>query len=360
MSAINQALSKLANKDSEAAASIEKAQVANIKQRSVLPWIVVGFALSLAMGGWAVSQQAEQVVVTSVDLASSQVVTPNEVTTQVTLTDSPTSKMITEPSATIFTPEVVKPVKQAPTKTDIVVQPKSIAVKSNELPKAEPQKSILVAKVSSQQPSSNMIVEQVELTPKQLAAKALERAKKAVDSNNIDEALRNYTEALRYTPYDENARQRLAALYYGKGNARKAFDILQTGIKLNEDGETLRIALSKMLVKESQQEAALTPLVHLPDHPSLEYLSLRAALAQRAKQDAIALETYQQLVLIQEDNARWWLGLAIQQERNLEMSQAKTSYQQALSNVGLSRQSQTFAQDRLKLLQSLEDTSSAN
>ena len=68
-------------------------------------------------------------------------------------------------------------------------------------------------------PTSAMVVEQVELTPEALAQNALSRAKKSLDSNDMNGALSNYSEVLRYTPKNEVARQKLAALYYGKGDA---------------------------------------------------------------------------------------------------------------------------------------------
>ena len=54
MSVINNALSELAKKESTT--SIEAAVVPKVKTRSPLVWVVGGFTLSLAMGGWAVSQ----------------------------------------------------------------------------------------------------------------------------------------------------------------------------------------------------------------------------------------------------------------------------------------------------------------
>ncbi len=74
----------------------------------------------------------------------------------------------------------------------------------------------------------------------------------------------------------------------------------------------------------------------------------------------MALETYQMLVTQDSSNGRWWLGLAIQQERNLDMKSASKSYQNALTRVGISKSSQKFIRERLKLLSSLEGGSSAN
>lgn len=135
---------------------------------------------------------------------------------------------------------------------------------------------------------------------------------------------------------------------------------MQAGIERNPDGEVLRLALAKLLVKEKQEASALVPLAYLPSQPSIEYLSLRAALAQKTKQDEIARESYQQLTEKDPNNGRWWLGLAIQQERALQWPAAQHTYQQALNKVGLSSQSQAFIHQRLQLLASLEETQSAN
>ena len=58
MSAINDALAKLAKESTSSSVSITKANITPVKQRSVIPWVVGSFGLSLAVGGWAVSQQA--------------------------------------------------------------------------------------------------------------------------------------------------------------------------------------------------------------------------------------------------------------------------------------------------------------
>ena len=138
---------------------------------------------------------------------------------------------------------------------------------------------------TSEETVGGIVVEQVELTPEQLAANAVGRAKKALDANNLNGALQGFTEALRYTPRDEEVRQKLAILYFGKGDTRRAYELLQAGIRLNNDSEALRLGLSKLLVKADQAEAALSPLLHLPNNASKEYLAMRAALSQKAQQE---------------------------------------------------------------------------
>ena len=381
MSVINNALSELAKKKS--ATAIEAAVVPKVKTRSPLVWVAAGFTLSLAMGGWAISQgpmvdnsistKDRQVQVSVVDSSP-------EVPAIVTQApSSPTKKLVTVDSsyltqassdassrtqvpvvdAVVKTPQITKPQVQAkPTATT--------KVNTTQVP--EPTLIASVAKSSpasiSDEPkgseNSGILIEQVELTPEQLSVNAQGRAQKALDANDLTGALKGYNEALRYTPRNEDVRQKLAILYFGKGDTRKAYELFQSGIKLNINSEKLRLGLSKLLVKADQAEAALSPLIHMPPHPTQEYLAMRAALSQKSQQEEIALESYQKLVEIDSENARWWLGLAIQQERQLDFAAAKQSYHGALTRVGISSQSQSFVRDRLKIISALEESSNAN
>ncbi|OBS94392.1 MSHA biogenesis protein MshN [Vibrio tasmaniensis] len=388
MSVINNALSELAKKESTT--SIEAAVVPKVKTRSPLVWVVGGFTLSLAMGGWAVSQapkldhpisvSAPQVKVSLVDSSGqvSSVVTP-------AVPLSPTQKLVDVDSELTSVTSHSMVEKPQPYVTTQSITAKSLVgqSKNQTAPKAlkvAPQEPIYVANVSKQTPSSvneqasletlsassenpagnGMLIEQVELTSQQLSDNAVGRAQKALDANDLAGALKGYTEALRYNPRNEDVRQKLAILYFGKGDTRKAYELYQSGIKLNTDSEKLRLGLSKLLVKANQAEAALSPLVHLPPNPTKDYLAMRAALSQKSQQEEIALESYKKLVEVDSANARWWLGLAIQQERQLDFSAAKESYQGALTRVGISSQSQNFVRDRLKIIDALEENDDAN
>ncbi|MFA0133813.1 tetratricopeptide repeat protein [Vibrio splendidus] len=380
MSVINNALSELAKKKS--ATSIEAAVVPKIKTRSPLVWLVAGFTLSLAMGGWAISQgpAVEHSISTrDAQVQVSVVESSGEMADVVTPTlPSPTKKLVTldltprSAESTVAANSVqAKPTTTSSTskatKPHVTPKPLSSAKTSNtDIPKP-----MYVANVAKSSPTSNsdelkgsenseMLIEQVELTPEQLSENAQGRAQKALDANDLNGALKGYTEALRYSSRNEDVRQKLAILYFGKGDTRKAYELYQSGIKLNTNSEKLRLGLSKLLVKANQAEAALSPLVHLPPNPTKDYLAMRAALSQKSQQEEIALESYRKLVEVDSDNARWWLGLAIQQERQLDFTAAKESYQGALTRVGISSQSQNFVRDRLKILDALEESDDAN
>lgn len=395
MSVINNALSELSKKDFSS--TIEAAVVPPVKARSPWVWIAAGFAISLTVGGWAISQSptidytdsisnsAQVDSIERVEDTSSPIITPvtQKVIAPASLSEpqeivlvaEPVKAVIKENKAANLKPATVEkkkaePISSQPPEKRKEVTPLLVAkvaqketTQVSSLPNATKQKQMSEVTTSTEDESnisSAILIEQVELTPEQLAANAIGRAKKALDGNDLLTALTSYTEALRYTPRNEDVRQKLAILYFGKGDTRKAYELLQTGIRLNNDSEELRLGLSKLLIKANQSEAALSPLVHLPPKPSKDYLSMRAALSQKAQQEQMALESYQELVNLDGDNARWWLGLGIQQERQFDLAGATHSYKQALVRVGISSQSQNFVRDRLKILKDLEGAASAN
>ncbi|ELP4887158.1 tetratricopeptide repeat protein [Vibrio cholerae] len=383
MSVVNEALAKSAQRSHSRLSNIERIDVAKPKARPAWLWGMLGFGVSLAVGGWSISLQSVDTIPSSAEVVRPEVPSPTQKTTQqsIALYQAPVNSEALVKNETLVQKETL-PKNETSVKNAVLAKvessPSSLKQTANRQREqtalgselnAEPvlnladnsEPSFFEEEVSSLPSSSPvMIVEQVSLTPEQLAQKALQRAQKAMESNELQTAVSAYTEALRYTPHDEMARQKLAALYYGKGDGRKAFDLMQAGIERNPDGEVLRLALAKLLVKEKQEASALVPLAYLPSQPSIEYLSLRAALAQKTKQDEIARESYQQLTEKDPNNGRWWLGLAIQQERALQWPAAQHAYQQALNKVGLSSQSQAFIHQRLQLLASLEETQGAN
>lgn len=353
MSEINRALSDIARK-STVSIDLTQAKVAPVKQRAVLPWVIVGFSLSLAVGGWAVTSQAP--IHLSDSHQDTSLVHQNKGIAERVVPESPTSKVASQ-SGVIYPkqPEPTPPIVN-PTPTTVeepVSPPQNVARRSEPV-------SLALAVSRPESGVGEMVVEQVELSAEQLAKQAEGKAEKALDNNNLKLALEQYQEALRYTPNNIQVRQKLSALYYGKGEPRKSFELLQKGISLQPDSVALRMSLAKLLMKEQQAQAALSVLSAMPSQPTVEYLSLRGVLAQKNDQDIIALGSYQKLVELEPQSGRWWLGLAIQQERTLEFEQAELSYSKALQGIGLSSQSQQFIRERLELMERIGEHNRAN
>lgn len=406
MSTINNALSKLAEQQSaqseqdaalnQASPTLVRATVSPVKS-SRFVWAVGGFTLSLGLGAWAVTS-APDPIQTSVSTQST-VVAQSSNQAPVVSAPSNTSKVVEPAHTTIYeAPKVAAAPQTAPVRVASTSAPakpathatsinatsvhattshapaahRSVASNSNASTQTKAPTQTKAIKQTTAAPvllasnntaaktsvedsgSSSMQVQQVELSHRQMADKALDRAKKAIDANDFSTASAELQTALRYVPEDENTRRKLAALYYGNRQVRKSAEVLEEGIKLNKNSNALRMSLASILVKEKQPEAALSALGYIPDDVSDKYLAMRAALAQQLKNNDWAKQSYQMLTQRDPENGRWWLGLGIQQERSAELSSAKESYTKALTMVGLSSQSQAFIRDRLAVLTSLE------
>lgn len=112
----------------------------------------------------------------------------------------------------------------------------------------------------------------------------------------------------------------------------------------------LRLTMAKLLVNESQQQAALNVLSQMPSYTHSGYLAMRGALAQQLNQNDLALSSYQNLVKAEPYDGRWWLGLGVALERGQELEQAEEAYQQALQMGQISGETQQFIRQRLAVL----------
>ncbi|USD65021.1 tetratricopeptide repeat protein [Vibrio sp. SCSIO 43136] len=408
MSVINKALSEMTDKATKTNKPIERVDVAPVASGiNRMVWLGVGVCISLGVGAWAMTQQADVVMVepvvedqpvtTVVALQNDQQLKPltpatPKVASEMVAVDKaavkeqpkPVAKLVT--MAEVSTPEapqippvvksVEKTIAKEPVKATTTSQVKVVPAQVESKPKVtapaakkslpEP---IKVAAVTTSTPKTTQVtpiksgeldIKQVELSHEQLAQKAISRAKKSIDANNYTQAIKEYRSALKYTPRDENVRKRLAALYYGRGDVRRAGETLKQGIELNPESESLRLALVNILVKQDLPLVALGVLEDLPNQPSIDYLAARAGLAQKAKKSAIAMESYQLLSKQDADNAKWWLGLAIEQERAKQLDQALDSYNKALNRLGLSSQTHTFIKSRLNIIKEQLEAADAN
>lgn len=199
--------------------------------------------------------------------------------------------------------------------------------------------------------SSRLSIKTVALTPAQLAMVEYNKAEKVLRQANSRQAIVHLEAALKYRPEWVVARQKLAALYYGRGDNRQAVAMLQQGLQRQPHNTELRLTLAKLLVNEQQPQAALTVLEQPQNVDKVAFLAMRAALAQQLQNTALALSSYQQLVLHDAADGRWWLGLAIAQERSQQFMAALTSYRQGAVHGGLSAASQQFIQQRIMALQ---------
>ncbi|MGF1725766.1 tetratricopeptide repeat protein [Photobacterium nomapromontoriensis] len=198
--------------------------------------------------------------------------------------------------------------------------------------------------------AEGLMIESVELNAAQLAKIEYQKAEKALKQGDSRKAISFLDAAITYQPEWVEARQKLAALYYGRRESRQALATLQQGLALDAEQPELRLTMAKLLLNESQQSAALNVLNQLPRDGSRDYLAMRGALAQQLNNNVLALSSYQHLVEDEPYDGRWWMGLGIALERSQALSKARQAYQQALLMGQISNQSQQFIQQRLTVL----------
>ncbi|KXI23224.1 tetratricopeptide repeat protein [Photobacterium sanguinicancri] len=243
-------------------------------------------------------------------------------------------------------PEMTKALKIAAVSNPTATQSRAIAKRAPSVVQAP------TVEDGALQEDASLSIEAVELTGPELAKIEYSRAMKAVKAGDSKKAVEFLTKAIQYHPDWIDARQRLSALHYGRGEVRQAILVLQRGLARDSEQPELRLTMAKLLVNESQPQAALTVLSDLPTDAPSKYIAMRGALAQQLKDNPRALESYQHLVKSEPFDGRWWLGLGIALERTNDAEKALHAYQQALVMGQISAQTQQFIQQRVSYLQS--------
>lgn len=411
MSELNKKLSALSRQQGQehgtSRSEIKPAMIKPVKQTNLKPWAALGI-LSLGavmgVGGWKLWASDDPVaeVVMAVNPVAPVEAAPAVIETQpiVKLTEtepgpekavenrvSPPVKQATvqtevkpaaktvkspiAPSQQTQTPAIEQPpvaakssvAKSSATKPSIEKAVAKTTAKAVVKPVAKTAaKTVPVSAVDSHEDSTvemmdgdeSLMIETVELDAGQLAQIEYKKAEKTLKQGDSRKAIGYLESAIKYQPEWITARQKLAALYYGRGENRRAIATLQQGLILDSNQPDLRLTMAKLLVNESQQQAALNVLSQLPSHTHSDYLAMRGALAQQLNQNDLALSSYQNLVKAEPYDGRWWLGLGVALERGQELDQAEGAYQQALRMGQISAETQQFIRQRLAVLASMK------
>lgn len=147
-------------------------------------------------------------------------------------------------------------------------------------------------------------------------------------------------------------RKQLAALLFSKSKFTEAQDVLSAGLKQTPEDSSLRLMLSRIHFKVGNNFDAFNVLIQHPYNQLAndELLSFRAALAEKIGEYEVAQQDYQLLVQRNPNEAKWWLGLGVSQDKQRLSKQAMGSYLQAQQLNQLPAQVETFVEQRIQLL----------
>ncbi|WP_335903454.1 tetratricopeptide repeat protein [Shewanella algae] len=196
---------------------------------------------------------------------------------------------------------------------------------------------------------AKMSVTQVSLTPAELSQKKLQQGLQAKELGQLDKAMSAYAEALRLNDANHNARQELAALFYGRGELDKAAVLLRQGAENYPQQPTFWLLLARVQKARSELPLALASLQQIADGSELgrEKWLLQAEIGQSLKDWPLVQQSYLSLIRQDASQGRWWLGLAYAQDASGDYDAAKASYQEALKRQGLSADARDYIENRL-------------
>jgi len=200
--------------------------------------------------------------------------------------------------------------------------------------------------VSPKTPTS-LSISRRQMSPQDLANQKYSRAEQAILDEEITQAEQLFEEILLLQPSHKAARKQLAALWFGRQSYQPALNLLSQGLALTPQDNEYRLMKARIYLSQEQAERALETLLPLADYPNVEYQALLANTAQQQGQFVSAITAYQQLVNLQSNKGRWWLGLAIAFDSNSQFLKAAQAYQMAIAQQNLSPSSAEFSRKRL-------------
>lgn len=201
-----------------------------------------------------------------------------------------------------------------------------------------------------------MAVTEVKLTPAALAQKRFALGQTAQNEGQLAQAQEYFSEAIRLDPSLHQARQHLAALYYGQGRLGDADDTLAQGRVLYPEHVDYALLQARVYEASGAIDKALAVLTTIPDEHELavQKWTMQSHLAQQVQQFTLAEQSYRQLARVEPNQAKWWMGLAYALDSQQEFLLAKQAYRQALALNGLSASAIAFIDQRLAQLGDVE------
>jgi len=234
----------------------------------------------------------------------------------------------------------------------VVIKPDSQVTKRSpvRIVKSKPNKTVLA--VVEREPKSGFNKSTVPLRSEQRAEVAYQSAYEQLQAGNQQKAERSLRQALALEPGHIKSRELLSGVYIRQGRWVEVSELLRNGLLLSPGHRTFSKLYARALMQLQQDQRAIAVLTqHAPPIKSdPDYYALLAALYQRQKEHASAVQTYQNIVKIQPENGVWWVGLGISLEALGKSKQASHAYFQARKSGNLLNEIAHFTNNRLAAL----------
>ncbi len=177
------------------------------------------------------------------------------------------------------------------------------------------------------------------------------------ENGNYDTAINDLTALLDMEPAYKDARVSLAALLIDRGDNTRALAIINKGMEITPNHLPFVELKARLLSLAGKTDQAITLLQKeappLQENP--EYHAFLAALYEQNNNDKLASRLYSQLTTLDPKNSNWWFGLGVSLDKLGQAKQAVLAYNKANAAGGLTMESNSFLQDRLRALREAID-----
>ncbi len=191
-----------------------------------------------------------------------------------------------------------------------------------------------------------------------ILAKQYQDALYAVKIGNDAAAISQLISLLKIDPDYQDARTSLVALLIDHNDQAKAMQMIDAGLMLHPDYLPFVELKARVLVLKGKTKEAIALLQNAspPITENPDYYAFIAALYERDNDNQLAAKLYKQLLVLNDNNANWWLGLGVSLEKLNDKKGAVQAYNKALSEGQLNAESMTYLQSRLQTLEAAHDT----
>jgi MSHA biogenesis protein MshN len=203
------------------------------------------------------------------------------------------------------------------------------------------------AKVAA--PAGKMKIEHAAEPVAQRKAALRQQALGSAQAGQLQQALQYWQQLQLLTPQDAELYLAQAGLWLQLGQPAQAHAVLQQAVAQGIVHADIQLMLAQHAAAAQQWQAVdalLPPQFTLAQQP--DYYGMKATALQQLGQHQAALHWFSQLVVLQPQQGRWWLGAAISFDAQAERAQAQHYYRQAWQHSeALSVASRNYIQQRL-------------
>ena len=240
---------------------------------------------------------------------------------------------------------------QAGSESDVTAQTQTIAT---ELARPTlPVASVVANTAANAEAKTEVTVVRAPASPQQQAALLQQQALAAAQAGQLQQALQLWQQLQQFAPQNAVAYLEQARLWHQLGQPQQALTVLQQALQQGIVHADIQLLLAQQAAAQAQWQRVDTLLpaqFALAQQP--EYYGLKATALQQLGQPQAALDWFSQLIVLQPQQARWWLGAAIAFDALSQPEQAQLHYRQALQwGDSLTAASRNYIQQRLAAIE---------